>query len=1009
MNPFIHGAVLVSSVVLAFSQRSVRVPADSPGGQDSGSFLPDPHQKGKASSVELVEVHWGRLVDVHAVLPDGRFDPVPVFTDFVVSEVVQTDGTNYRLEAFPLIGKTRLVILRERGSGEFESLLASAANGLVPVVPKSELAAPPFSFVARNAVLVLRFDDLLDDGPAAQASLAEMVRIRTGAPPSVPFAARLRFDRNHGGLAGGVFHSTRVIVDLTVSENELADSPPMPVNLIGLPASELDSNGASVSIRIPTQLDPSSGQFTRLTNLAGNPLSFTGNGPNDPASPTADIVRAMRAGNVQDQNNGFLLDLEQPEVLGRFGIDVLDTMLHPHPEAPDDFLLRIRFEGPCQLRPRPGDQLVLGAAVLEVTRSGPLSNGTVRVRANLLTGGPLAAGSLLGSGLFVTRYRPGLALDPACWVTFTPEPRDAPAAKVASSASVGVFYSEPMLPESLHAYEALRVVRGDSSVTAEASNTAPGENLASDSAVVFVPLVPYPHVGSLADPYHVELHGGVPGPTDLAGNSLDQVPLGIDFTLDPDPLPGKTGGFVLRFVDSDEVQKGAADGQPDVRGQVFYDFTDGELQPRPVSFSSFPVDQTNGLPEAMVPFPLGVRTPLNPLGSKAQMVWRYADLGFNVRDETKYNLDVVGMHWSPLGGTVLADFFPEFEIRLAHSHQLPDERLNAFLLPRFGNSGLFDAPHTFDENILDDPASPQKVVHPRELGYAINPADVFVSSTGTTLIPYPLNQGAGPLETYTWRDTAIQAKAGDDGAGIPMDIEVGAPLFLDPGPAGSVAPSGAVPSIGLPLLMEFRCFPSDQALGLNALDISLAINSSPRPYFRVFSSGGVNSSGDPVTVDPDLALVPSGAFANGFPTDSADNVFSIGQLDVAIRISRAHTIWLDSGAVAPEYVGPVVSADLPDTTQVKVEFRGADGFAGAGDGPFDASALDAYGELEDGTVLFHGGISTWTSDITQLDGARFVQVRLTFVNDLESLARPTLDALAFAFVADPLSPLARRR
>ena len=127
-----------------------------------------------------------------------------------------------------------------------------------------------------------------------------------------------------------------------------------------------------------------------------------------------------------------------------------------------------------------------------------------------------------------------------------------------------------------------------------------------------------------------------------------------------------------------------------------------------------------------------------------------------------------------------------------------------------------------------------------------------------------------------------------------------------------------------------------------------------------------------------------------------------------IRISRAHTIWLDSGSIAPEYVGPVLAADLPDATQVQVDFRGADGFAGAGDGPFDASALDAYGELEEGTVLFHGGVSAWTGDLSQLDGARFVQVRLTFVNDLESSAHPTLDALSFAFMADPLSPLARK-
>jgi hypothetical protein len=87
------------------------------------------------------------------------------------------------------------------------------------------------------------------------------------------------------------------------------------------------------------------------------------------------------------------------------------------------------------------------------------------------------------------------------------------------------------------------------------------------------------------------------------------------------------------------------------------------------------------------------------------------------------------------------------------------------------------------------------VVHDRALGYAVNAADAFVSSTGTVLEPYPLNRGQTPLQTYTWRDTSVQTLGGPNGAGVPLDIEVGAPLHLEP-QAGEVAPSGAVPSIG---------------------------------------------------------------------------------------------------------------------------------------------------------------------------------------------------------------------
>ena len=44
--------------------------------------------------------------------------------------------------------------------------------------------------------------------------------------------------------------------------------------------------------------------------------------------------------------------------------------------------------------------------------------------------------------------------------------------------------------------------------------------------------------------------------------------------------------------------------------------------------------------------------------------------------------------------------------------------------------------------------------------------------------------------------------------------------------AQPVYPTGEVQTCGLPLLMEFRCYPSDTGLGLNPLAVALAINSS---------------------------------------------------------------------------------------------------------------------------------------------------------------------------------------
>src|SRR6185503_18396639 len=213
-----------------------------------------------------------------------------------------------------------------------------------------------------------------------------------------------------------------------------------------------------------------------------------------------------------------------------------------------------------------------------------------------------------------------------------------------------------------------------------------------------------------------------------------------------------------------------------------------------------PADRINPVPSIMIPFPPGVQTPLSPLGSKLQTVWRYCDLGFQVRDETKYNLDVFQLSWAPIGGQVINDFFENFEIRLSHSFRLPDESINGLLLPKYENSGLV---RPFVGNILVDPLSPQKIVHARTLGYQVRNADLFLASSGTVMMPFPLNRILPDPVTYTWRDTAVLAKGGPNGPGIPLDIESGGPLFLE-AQEGTVARPDEVPSFGLPLLMEYR-------------------------------------------------------------------------------------------------------------------------------------------------------------------------------------------------------------
>jgi hypothetical protein len=969
-----------------------------PGG---GTFFVDPHQGGRAPSLRLLATHWGRLVDVHDVDAAGALNPIPRFRDFVIDPTLTGDGRDTTLEELPLAQRTRLVIHAKKGSERFARLLQAAAR-LPELAPKHDdgTSAPPFDLVPRNACFVLRFDDLLADDPAAALALASTVQLRVGTPPLAPFAARVVFDANHGGLVGGAFHSTRVLVDLSVSELEARTSPiPLALNPLGLPEGRAELDGPGASLRIPTKADAASGQVVVLTNLLGNALDRAANGPLAASSPTLDVVRALRPGSAADASNGFLLDLVRPRVLA----DLAVVIQGARRVRGDELALELAFTSACRRAPARGDVLTANGVLLEILAAArPDPAGLVRELAVRALEPVATPASLLGNALLHVAFPPRSRLPAACFLAFTPAAL-APGSGVAPEANVGLRFSEPMQPEPFAALDAMLVVRGpgtQGTSSAGPTSTVLGAALPSPALDrwTFAPVLPLAHAPGAAETYHVELGDA----RDLAGNPLAAAFPFVDFHLDPSAAAQQSAALVLRFGSADEL---GPDGLPDLRGQFFYDFDRGELRPRPVVAQSWPVDRTRPVPSLMFPFPPGVRDPLIPLGSKVQALWRYCDFGWNVRDETKHNLDVLELAWAPVGGNVITDFFEGFEIRLAHARFLPDEAVSQVLLPRYPNSGLRGHLSPFSDNVLVDPLSPQTVVHPRALGYSVRPADAFTASTGTRLVPYPLNRGPGPRSTYTWRDTAVLAKAGPNNAGIPTDIEVGPPLFLEP-QFGTVASAGNVPSFGLPLLVEFRCYPTDRGLGINALDVSFAINSSPQPSFRVFSSGGVDLSGTPVTVDPDTAVVPAGGFDPGSNppgqrTLAADNVSYLGQLDTLTRLSRAHTIWLDTASASPTFlpalVGPAPGAQ-PAGTAVQLAFRGAVGFTGAGNAPFDARQLDAYGELANGSVDFLGGVRSWTADLAALNGARYVQVRATFVGNATDGAVAALSLLGLPFI-----------
>ncbi|MCC6409538.1 MAG: hypothetical protein IT453_20435, partial [Planctomycetes bacterium] len=236
------------------------------------------------------------------------------------------------------------------------------------------------------------------------------------------------------------------------------------------------------------------------------------------------------------------------------------------------------------------------------------------------------------------------------------------------------------------------------------------------------------------------------------------------------------------------------------------------------------------------------------------------------------------------------------------------------------------------------------------------------------------------------------------------------------GTAGVPYSKDHVPTIGLPLLMEFRCYPNGGAAGLNDFQIALAINSSAAPFFRAFSSGGTLASGQTKVVDPDAEPVATGGVSPlGFPTLPADNVFYYGQADFVVRVSRAHTIWFDTELGAPSFATPVlepVASLQPAGTQIVVAYRGATAIGNPPSGSNGASWVNAdnfdfYGESRSSGLggsaaaqfapTFLNGDGAWKSSISTLDGARYVQARISFIANAASGATPQLDSFGLAY------------
>lgn len=980
---------------------------------DGTFYLVESNAGGTASDLEIVDMRWGRLVDVLDETGTSQQPNTLVLRDFLIDHEVTGSTLDYSLVSNPVTGKETLIIHYPKESAEFLSLIHTLEDAQ-PVLAKglepSEL--PPFTAVARNSALVFCFNDLVDEDTVSQ----QTVILEVGNPPSAPFASRIVVDPSHGDASSGTFHSTRVIVDFTVSTIEAQQNPQLQVNTLGLPAAALVSQANAV-VRFPTQ--STSGQFDILTNLGGKGIDFDSGGPSLPNSPTLDVVRSFRSQGptsvTGDPNNGFLPDDISPNVLALQGVFVGQ----PNPSDPGE--VDITFTtGVCAMQARAGDVLEFADFILQVVSPGTLVGSTVEGAQVVALAGDIEQFGP-SFGVFKTTWSPALGVEPECFVRFTPLPAVAPNQSVSNQAAVLVSFSEPMDPTSVQALETFTVkyeeppVEDNPMFERVVGRISPSDDL---QVFAFEPSLPLRHTAGTSENYLVDVQADDPstldlteGVTDLAGNPLAfDLPQAVFGLAAAEPTED-TSGFSLRFVDPSFDEDG--DDLPEVRGQQVYD-TRQLVKPRGFTRFSVAVDPSQPLVGAMIvtpPPPLV--TPLSPFGSRTMGLWRYIDLGFSLLDDQNHNLDIEGLHWSPFGTGVQQDFFENFRLAVAHSSFAPDEVTSAGLLPQFKESGLVP---TFITNLLDATGDPLTVLAAKDNGYLIQPSMLGQTTSGVLIVPWPINQNT-PLSEYTywtWRDTAKLQVGGPNTSGAdPQRLQqvlagVGMLAFYG---------SPNIPTIGLPLLTEFRCYPSDTAFGLNGFQTSFALNSSYKPCFRAFSTGGQSSTGT-VIVNPDNELIAKGGVnpITGAQTNPIDNTFYWGQADFAVRVSRMVSRWIDTGGdstFAPEVVEPTGSSQ-PLGTSITVAWRGASALTAAAGTPWvDAGTYDPYGDgyttgqLNQLTLpatnafsvtLFPSVIDkSWSSAVSGVNGARFVQFRVTFLANAESGLEPELSAFGLAF------------
>ena len=1000
------------------------------------------------STLFLEDIQWGRLVDVF----DG--DGLLIEADVVIREAVQSDGVLYTLGLNPITQRESLTISASSSSATFTSAFADATSGLSSLQSKAFDEPAPFTKVARNGSVKLVFSEFLDPTTVDRQTLQVLIGTSEENFQSLEVRYVVKEGIGQDGQPKGI-----VILDPTVSRLD-SESLGIPENGVGFPES-VGLINPNVKLRIPTAVNPFLNQNFLLTNKTGTetfgvirdntgtsilePHEFAGF---DPVS-----VRAFRTGNTSDVFNGFLIDNLQPDLIVSQDVTIASVV-------EIGFLRTITYAidalGCRAVTPKVGDVIESGTAVVQITSVVDPSDNSAYVVTGTLLAGSLPAGTVGASGLLTTKYTLADSAVQLCFVTITPAPGTLPATDVDPFATFSVRFSEPIDISTVRSLDSMVLASTDEATftvtdaddgwdssggetVANYIDRLPGFGPGSGSGnIMFGPvsvtgdaqgytLAP---VAGVTDPFDplatigisLALRDGATGILDLSGNALSFNGFVAGHNSQPStqltlagPVPTDSY-FALRGNGVDEDN----DQAPEYGGQVGAQLGDGILRGRALSRFSRQADQTNQYVGQRLKFTSGIMTPLVPAGAVLQTIWGYHHLGFGLTSNAEFNLDVEGMNWSPFEGVLFDDSFARYSLALAHSRRFPDDYIDpASGYPEYQNSGLRRlSSNDFDENIYAYGQNPTTYADLDEVicfdtSYDISNVNKFQTAGGVFMYPWPDFQ-----TTYTWRDTGYPKPNGGsleggnplNGYGVPIRVVSAAPPTYQ---------KGYYPSIALPLLMRYRCYPRGGEWGFNGFQISIMVGSSNIPAFRVFSAGGQDTAPTWQFVVPDSAprgthpyggYVTAGAGQGGTTKGFGPELYW-GQVDFVTKVSKVYTHWFDFGAnlasLSAVTLEPTQSQAQPGTA-VLVDYRASTlvvdtGCTNQATPLDDASAsFDAYGDYEATGCGQVDQPSDWSDDAADLvaSGKRFFQLRFTFVANIDQDLDAELDAFGFAYTTN---------